>query len=108
MSLDKIVNVIIEALEKIREYEPKKKTKKTLTEATTKSALIEPILAILGWDVRDPRLVEKEYKFDSGVTADYALKINGNPIIVVEAKRLGVSPDRLMDEISKCEAYLNH
>jgi hypothetical protein len=38
----------------------------------------------LGWDIRDPNEVELEYP-----TVDYALKINGKPVLLVEAKALG-------------------
>ncbi len=65
-------------------------------EPQTKSALIEPILNALAWDVSDPSLVKLEYKTDSyGIKSDekvdYALLDNGEPTILVEAKHAASS-----------------
>jgi len=58
-------------------------------ETRTRTALIDPLLTALGWDVSDPGLVTPEYNVGQG-RADYAL-INGSDIIpaaIVEAKKL--------------------
>ena len=58
-------------------------------ETRTRTALIDPLLTVLGWDVSDPGLVTPEYNVGQG-RADYAL-INGSDIIpaaIVEAKKL--------------------
>lgn len=63
---------------------------RSLGEQNTKASLIEPILEALGWDVRDPDEVHREYKpttRDSPV--DYALTILRKPRLFVEAKGLG-------------------
>ena len=61
-----------------------------LGEQNTKASLIEPILESLGWDIRDPDEVHREFKpvpRDSPV--DYALKLLRKPRLFVEAKGLG-------------------
>ena len=61
-----------------------------LGEQNTKATLIEPILEVLAWDIRDPEQVHREFKptpRDSPV--DYALAVGGAPRLFVEAKRLG-------------------
>ena len=58
-------------------------------ETRTRTALIDPLLTVLGWDVSDPGLVTPEYNVGQ-CRADYAL-INGSDIIpatIVEAKKL--------------------
>lgn len=58
-------------------------------EQNTKASLVEPILEALGWDIRDPDEVHREFKpvpRDSPV--DYALKIIRKPRLFVEAKGL--------------------
>ena len=58
-------------------------------ETRTRYALIDPLLAGLGWDTGDPAQVVSEYRSESG-KADYALLGHGGrPAIIVEAKRLG-------------------
>jgi hypothetical protein len=63
---------------------------RSLGEQNTKASLVEPILEALGWDVRDPDEVHREFKpttRDSPV--DYALSILRKPRLFVEAKGLG-------------------
>ena len=57
-------------------------------ETRTRQVLIDPLLRKLGWDVSDPQAVELEYKVGPQ-RADYALMSNGQPVAVIEAKRLG-------------------
>ena len=58
-------------------------------EALTRYALIDPLLRALGWDTADPSQVLIEYQSGGG-SADYALlAADGEPKIIVEAKRLG-------------------
>lgn len=59
-----------------------------VSEANTKSNLIEPLLQFLGWDIHNFKEVEKERKVISGNFVDYALKIDEKPIIYVEAKKV--------------------
>lgn len=64
------------------------------TEEATKNALVMPFLAALGYDVFDPTEVVPEYTADVGTKkgekVDYAIKRNGEIMILVEAKKAGV------------------
>lgn len=77
-----------QTLELIR-IEPK------MNESNTKFKIIEPLLKLLGWDFRfDIRL---EYPVKVGTTTprvDYALMIDGNPVVLVEAKGLDSEIER--------------
>lgn len=71
-------------------------------EIRTRTALIDPILTVLGWDVSDPGMVTPEYDV-SGKRADYALLGDqGSPIVLFEAKRLG---EHLSNHRSQMVAY---
>lgn len=60
-------------------------------EYATRYALIDPLLAGLGWNLADPSEVVAEYRLgDSGERkADYAMLYDGEPYLIVEAKNLG-------------------
>ena len=74
-------------------------------ETRTRTALIDPLLRALGWDVSDPALVTPEYNL-SGQKADYALfNDGGEPVAVLEAKRLGTSFST--PEIAQMVTYAN-
>lgn len=60
----------------------------SLKETPTRTIVIDPLLEALGWDVRDPDEVQLEYPTVGGGAVDYALKINGRPVLLVEAKPL--------------------
>src|SRR5438105_538159 len=62
--------------------------KEPLKETPTRTIFIDPILAELGWDVRDPDQVQLEYPTVDGKSVDYALKMNKKAILLVEAKPL--------------------
>jgi hypothetical protein len=58
-------------------------------EQNTKASLVEPILEALGWDVRDPDEVHREFKPTSqDRPVDYALCLIRQPRLLVEAKGL--------------------
>ena len=61
-------------------------------ERATRYALIDPLLASLGWNLADPSEVVAEYPLPDG-RADYAMLYDGEPYLIVEAKNLG---DQLM------------
>lgn len=74
-------------------------------EATTRTRLIDSLLASVGWDVGEGRKsteqVGKEVELDGQPTgtgfgyADYVLwDDNGNPLAVIEAKKTSVDPER--------------
>ena len=65
------------------------------TEEATKNALIMPFIQALGYDIFDPSEVVPEFTADIGIKkgekVDYALKVNGEVVILVEAKKFGES-----------------
>lgn len=61
-------------------------------ETRTRVMLIDPLLLALGWDPENPGEVQLEFKLSVGF-ADYVLMRNGEPIVVVEAKKLGTRLD---------------
>jgi predicted type IV restriction endonuclease len=63
---------------------------RSVGEQNTKAGLIEPILEALGWDVRDPDEVHREYRRLPGDNpVDYALLLLRTPRLFVEAKGIG-------------------
>ena len=92
MPLDDLVSVIETLQQRIKEHGH------ALNETQTRTALIDPLLTALGWDVSDPGIVTPEYRTDVG-WADYALRGPGNkPAAVVEAKRLGSFVENHLDQ----------
>ncbi len=82
-SVDKLrqeVKALLSKCESLRKHR--------LKETPTRTIVIDPLLAALGWDVRDPEEVQLEYPTVDGKSVDYALKINNKPILLVEAKPL--------------------
>ncbi|MEZ4302394.1 MAG: type I restriction endonuclease [Polyangiaceae bacterium] len=70
-------------------------------EEATKQALVIPLFHVLGYDVWNPLEVQPEYgaDFNKGPKkgqvekVDYALKINGEPVVFVECKSADVALD---------------
>lgn len=62
--------------------------KEDIKEYPTRTIFIDPILQVLGWDVRDPDKVQLEYPTIDGRSVDYAPKINRKPVLFIEAKPL--------------------
>lgn len=60
------------------------------TEEATKTSLIMPFFALLGYDVFNPDEFVPEYTADVGIKkgekVDYAILNNGEPVILIEAK----------------------
>ena len=73
-------------------------------ETRTRQVLIDPLLRELGWDVSDPEAVQLEYRVGQQ-WADYALMSSGQPVAVIEAKRLGRGLED--DEIMQVLNYAN-
>ena len=100
MALDDLQGVI-EKLQQIikvhRDYLSRHETR-------TRQVLIDPLLRELGWDVSDPAAVQLEYRVGQQ-WADYALMSNGQPVAVIEAKRLGRGLED--DEIMQVLNYAN-
>lgn len=78
-------------------------------EESTKHSLVVPLLALLGYDVWDPREVLPEYGADftkqkrAGQVekVDYAIQINGAPVIFVECKAVGGELDNHDGQLSR-------
>jgi hypothetical protein len=62
-----------------------------LKETPTRTIFIDPLLESLNWDVENWDDVELEYPTIDGKSVDYALKINGKVVLLVEAKPLNDS-----------------
>lgn len=102
MPLDDLVSVIETLQQRIATHRQSLQQNET----RTRTALIDPLLTALGWDVSDPALVTPEYNVGNG-RADYAL--NGSesiPSAMVEAKRLGhaLSDDERMQMLNYANA----
>jgi hypothetical protein len=67
------------------------------TEEATKNAFVMPFINALGYNVFDPTEVVPEFIADVGTKrgekVDYAIMSDGNPIILVECKRIGETLD---------------
>lgn len=83
---------IVEELQAIAARIPKVRGQ-LLTEEATKTALVLPFIRALGYDFMDPTEVVPEYHADvpgiKGERADYAIMLNGVPIIMFECKPVG-------------------
>ena len=62
-------------------------------EADVKQFVILPILRALAWDDSDPLMIRPEYSAGPGLV-DYALLHDGQPLVFIEAKRLGNMDDK--------------
>ncbi|MBN2380525.1 hypothetical protein JXM67_12060 [candidate division WOR-3 bacterium] len=83
---------IIACIENLRSQLDRRR-KEVLTEFPTRTVFINPMLEALGWDVRDPDIVQLEYPTIGGGHVDYAAKINRKPVLYIEAKPLNDSLD---------------
>jgi len=63
--------------------------KEGLKEYPTRTILVDPLHAVLGWDVRDPNDVEREHPTVDGKSVDSAMKVNRKVVLHLEAKQLG-------------------
>jgi hypothetical protein len=82
---DRVPGVIHDVAEKVRRFQDR-----SLGEQNTKASLIEPVLEALGWDIRDPDEVHREFKPTSqDKPVDYCLTLLRKPRLLVEAKGLG-------------------
>ena len=68
-----------------------------VTEEATKNALVMPFIAALGYDVFNPTEVVPEFTADvgnkSGEKVDYAILLDGQPIILLECKLASTTLD---------------
>jgi hypothetical protein len=81
----KLQDAIADVLAKVGRFQDR-----SLGEQNTKASLIEPILEALGWDIRDPDEVHREFKPTAqDKPVDYCLSLLRKPRLLVEAKGLG-------------------
>lgn len=78
---------LIQVLKNIRQKVPAYR-RRPLKEDNTRRVIIDPLLEVLGWNVRDLDQVQTEYPTIDGKSVDYALKINKKVVLLVEAKAL--------------------
>ena len=76
-------------------------------EDQTRTALIDPLLYALGWDVSDPVQVEIEPRLIDGSRPDYVMNDSGRklPLMIVEAKKLDTNLARY-DHESQIKGYM--
>ena len=86
---------IVELADKVRRFKSEGVDQK-LSEQDTKRVLLEPLLEIIGWDVLDPAQVRSEDR-PTERPVDYSLKIRGEPVVLVECKRLANTLDSRKD-----------
>ncbi|MFS0519993.1 type I restriction endonuclease [Nostoc sp. UIC 10607] len=86
----------------------RKRADQVVGEESTKMALIVPFLSALGYDVYDPSEVMPEYVADFAIKkagqfekVDYALAINGNKVMLVEAKARGQKAEAHDGQLSR-------
>ena len=79
------------------------------TEEATKTSFVLPFIQMLGYDIFDPSEVVPEFTADLGTKqgekVDYALLLDGKPVILIEAKRHGSNLDE--EEISQLFRYFS-
>ena len=86
-----LLQSLVDTVERLKERSKLHGAALRVNETRTRMALIDPMLAALGWNPADPSLVVPEFEI-GGKLADYALLApNGKPVAVLEAKRLGES-----------------
>ncbi len=81
---ERLASVLSEVAERVNRHRGHK-----IGEQNTKAALIEPVLRALGWDTENVDEVRREYRRrPQDKPVDYALLLNRDPVLFVEAKGL--------------------
>ena len=89
MPIDDVQKAISHCREMLSHYEERIKT----SETRTRYAIIDPIIWMLGWQTHYLNQCETSYQRGQQGLVDYALfNREGRPIILIEAKRLGINP----------------
>jgi len=94
-------------IDRIREIAAKipKQREQIQTEEATKTALVMPFINALGYNVFDPSEVVPEFTADVGMKkgekVDYAIMMEGKPIILIECKWCGTN----LDEADASQLY---
>ena len=81
------------------------------TEEATKMSLVAPFFQLLGYDIFNPAEFCPEYTADVGIKkgekVDYAILINGNPIILIEVKSINKNLDKHSSQLFRYFATTN-
>lgn len=81
------------------------------TEEATKMSLVAPFFQLLGYDIFNPEEFCPEYTADVGIKkgekVDYAILINGQPIILIEVKSVDKKLDRHSSQLFRYYATTN-
>ena len=90
MDFDENLKQLIKKIESIKDQ--------IKTEEATKMSLIVPFFQLLGYDVFNPQEFCPEYTADVGIKkgekVDYAILLNNEPIILIEAKAVNKKLDK--------------
>ena len=73
----------------ISEYEAQKAVDPNLSEANVEAAFVARLFEILGWEISNPRVWNRQVFIRGAGFADVALQIDDEPVIFLEAKRFG-------------------
>jgi hypothetical protein len=75
------------------------------TEEATKTSFILPMLSLLGYDIFNPTVVVPEFTADigrkKGEKVDYAIMVDGKPLILIEAKPHTEKLDRYKTQLER-------
>lgn len=86
-----LLQSLVDTIELLKERLTKHEALLRSNEIRARMALIDPMLAALGWDPADPSQVVPEFEI-VGSRADYALlDAKGEPVALLEAKKFGES-----------------
>lgn len=81
------------------------------TEEATKMSLVAPFFQILGYDIFNPSEFCPEFTADVGIKkgekVDYAILINGTPIILIEVKSINKNLDRHSSQLFRYYSATN-
>lgn len=88
--MNELINVISKVKDKIQKFGARLRQNEMLT----RYVLVDPILRVLGWDTENPDHVIPEVSTPQG-RPDYGLYYDGNPLIMVEVKSLGMDLERV-------------
>jgi predicted type IV restriction endonuclease len=90
--MSNLESIIIKTREKIQKHRENFQK----NEQNVRSAIIDPILKSIGWDTGNLELVDANESNDLGFP-DYTLKKRTEPVLIIEAKRMGVEIGRSED-----------
>lgn len=89
--LTELIKTIESLRNRIRDHRPY--FDGALAEVKTRVSLIDPLLLALGWDVGDPGSVKVEVTVKDGRPDYLLLRGNGEPLLILEAKKLADTGD---------------